>query len=271
MAPLIDVMGLVDRLGDPDLVICDVRWYLADPARGRREYDAGHVAGAAFVDLHGDLAGGPGGGRHPLPDVARFAELLGRLGIGPSTSVVAYDDSGGAIAARLWWMLGSIGHRRRAVLDGGFSAWLAAGQPISAGVPVPTPVVYPSPARWRAVVDADEVGAAVGGGSVVIDARATERYRGEHEPIDPRAGHIPGAINLPHADNLASDGSHRSTDELAERFADVGDDPIVYCGSGVTACHELLAMALAGVPGGRLYPGSWSDWCSDPDRPIATI
>ena len=252
----------------PDTVVCDVRWYLDDSARGRREFDENHLPGAVFVDLHSELAGGPGGGRHPLPTADDFTALLGRRGIGPHSTVVAYDDAGGGIAARLWWMLRSIGHERVAVLDGGYSTWVAAGLPVTSKTEPPRSASYPRADRWTGVVSADEVATALELGGVVIDARAKERYDGEVEPIDPRAGHIPGARNLPHLGNLAVDRTHLSPAELAARFDDVGAEPIVYCGSGVTACHDLLAMAVAGTTDGRLYPGSWSEWSSDPARPI---
>jgi thiosulfate/3-mercaptopyruvate sulfurtransferase len=267
---LISVADLAARLDDPGLVVCDVRFYLADHDQGRREYEEGHVPGAVFVDLHTELAGGPGGGRHPLPTVDDFVAVLGRLGILPRHHVVAYDAAGGATASRLWWMLRSIGHSTVSVLDGGIPAWTAAGHPLSADVPDRTPTTYPAAPEWTGVVGADDVAQALDFGATVIDARAPERYRGETEPLDPRAGHIPGAINRFHADNLGPDGHHRPLPELAERFAGIGSAPIVYCGSGVTACHDLLALSLVGLTGARLYPGSWSEWSSDPDRPVAT-
>lgn len=267
---LADVLGEGDEGDEEDVVVCDVRWYLTDHERGRREYGSAHLPGAVFVDLHTELAGGPGGGRHPLPPVEGFTAQLGRLGIGAETTVIAYDDAGGAIAARLWWMLRSIGHDRVAVLDGGYAAWVAAGQRVTADVPSVDPRSYPSVDAWTGTVTADEVAESLAAGGVVIDARAAERYRGDTEPIDPRAGHIPGARSLPHMDNLTPKGVHSSPAELRERFADVGDAPVVYCGSGVTACHDLLAMAIAGIPEARLYPGSWSEWASDPDRPVET-
>jgi thiosulfate/3-mercaptopyruvate sulfurtransferase len=199
--------------------------------------------------------------------------LLGRLGIHPTTHVVAYDAAAGATAARLWWMLQSIGHARVSVLDGGWPAWVAGGYTVSAAEPDIEPTDYPIPAAttWPGAVSADEVAAAIADGSaVVIDSRAPERYRGEVEPLDPRAGHVPGAVNVFHAANVGPDGTLLSVGELAERFADVGEAPIVYCGSGVTACHNLLAMDRAGVRGARLYPGSWSAWSSEPNRPVAT-
>ena len=237
---------------------------------GRREYDAAHLPGARFVDLHHELAGGPGGGRHPLPPVADFTALLGRLGITPGTLVVAYDSAGGATAARLWWMLRSIGHGQAAVLDGGYPAWVAAGHAVTAELPTVHAHQLPDAPGWTGIVSADDLAEGAGLGATVIDSRAGERYRGEVEPIDAQAGHIPGAINRFHGDNLGADGTHRPLAEIAARFAGVGERPIVYCGSGVTACHNLLAMSLVGINQARLYPGSWSEWSSDPARPIAT-
>jgi thiosulfate/3-mercaptopyruvate sulfurtransferase len=250
--------------------VCDVRFYLADHGQGRREYDAGHIPGAVFVDLHAQLAGGPGGGRHPLPEVDRFTDLLGSLGISRASHVVAYDSAGGAMAARLWWMLRSIGHGQVDVLDGGYPAWVAAGHPVSSEPSSPVPGHYPQVEGWTGIVTAEQVAESVALGGTVVDSRAPERYRGEVEPLDARAGHIPGAVNRFHAQNLAEDGTHRPLSELAARFAGIGESPIVYCGSGVTACHNLLALSLVGVPSARLYPGSWSEWSSDPARPVAT-
>jgi thiosulfate/3-mercaptopyruvate sulfurtransferase len=270
MSPLISVDELAGRLDEAAVVVCDVRWYLTDPYRGRREYDIAHVPGAVFVDLHADLASGIGGGRHPLPTTYEFAAHLSRLGIGRDDAVVAYDSAGGAVASRLWWMLRSIGHQRVAVLDGGYQAWEQAGLPTTDEVMTRAPTVYPVVDGWRGAVDADDITNLAERGTTLVDARAADRFRGDVEPIDPRAGHIPGSINLPHLDNLGIDGRHRSALELAERFADLGASPVVYCGSGVTACHDLLAMSIAGITDARLYPGSWSEWSSQPDRPIAT-
>ena len=270
---LIAAAELLDRLAAPDVVVCDVRFALADHAQGAREYAAGHVPGARFVDLHHQLAdhSQTGRGRHPLPPPAAFTALLGSLGIGPTTEVVAYDDTSGANASRLWWMLRSIGHARARVLDGGWPAWVAAGGPVTQDVPDVAPVDYPPAMAWVGTASAAEVATAVADGrAVVIDSRAPERYRGEVEPLDSRAGHVPGAINVFHAANVAADGTLLPAAELRARFADVGAAPIVYCGSGVTACHNLLAMERAGITGGRLFPGSWSEWSSDPDRPVAT-
>ena len=270
MGPLISVHELASRLDEPGIAVCDVRWYLTDPDRGRREYDVAHVPGAAFVDLHTELAGDTGGGRHPLPTTNEFAARLSRLGIARDDTVVAYDSAGGAVASRLWWMLRSIGHARVAVLDGGYQAWEQAGLPTTDEVEARATTVYPDVESWHGTVDVDDITGLVERGMSLVDARAAERYRGEVEPIDPRAGHIPGAINLPHLDNLGLDGRHLPAHVLAERFAGLGPSPVVYCGSGVTACHDLLAMSIAGIADARLYPGSWSEWSSQPDRPIAT-
>lgn len=253
-----------------DVVVCDVRFHLDDHDRGRREYDLAHLPLAQFVDLHTELAGGHGGGRHPLPPVPDFAALLGRLGVRPGSTVVAYDDAGGATASRLWWMLRSIGHGRAAVLDGGIQAWTAAGLELTSDVVPVTPTSYPAAPDWTGIVDAEAVAQSAALGGTVIDARAPERFRGETEPIDPRAGHIPGAINRFHGDTVGPDGLHVSTERLAELFVGVGEHPIVYCGSGVTACHTLLAMSTIGVTGARLYPGSWSEWSGVPERAVAT-
>jgi thiosulfate/3-mercaptopyruvate sulfurtransferase len=255
-----------------DTVVCDVRFYLADHAQGRREYEAGHLPDARFVDVHTELADPSitGRGRHPLPDVSEFRALLGRLGILPSTLVIAYDAAGGATAARLWWMLRSVGHSRVAVLDGGYPAWVAAGQPITVDAPHVTPTDYPTLPDWTGTVTADDVAEGVSYGATVIDSRAPERYRGDIEPIDPRAGHIPGARNIFHANNLDASGHFLPLPELIANFAGVGSRPIVYCGSGVTACHNLLAMSLANINEARLYPGSWSEWSSDDTRPAST-
>ena len=270
---LISVEDLAARLADPELArsttVCDCRFYLADHHKGGDEYAAGHIPGALFVDVHSDLAGGPGGGRHPLPRVEDFTRLLGRLGISPSTFVVAYDSSSGGTASRLWWMLRSIGHGQVAVLDGGYPAWVAAGQRVTAEVTTPATTEYPAVDEWTGIVDADAVAESVALGATLVDSRAHDRFRGENETVDPVAGHIPGAINVFHKENIGGDGRLKPIDELAARFAGIGDSPIVYCGSGVTACHNLLAMSLVGIGRARLYAGSWSDWIENADRPIA--
>ena len=266
MKPLISTSELSAILARRDLRIFDVRWYLADPAAGRVEYGDAHLPGAVFVDLETDLSRPEGPGRHPLPTPREFTETLRRLGLDKDHHVVVYDASAGAIASRMWWMLRSVGHTRVQVLDGGLVAWRAAGHPTSTAVPVVKRGHFPSITEWSGVVDADAV---ADWGGPVIDARAADRYRGEHEPIDPAAGHIPGAINLPFTDNLAQESQRFDPEAITKRFEGM-ENAVVYCGSGVTACHNLLAMEVAGVPGGTLYEGSWSDWSADPGRPVAT-
>lgn len=252
--------------------MADVRWY-PDGRSGRAAYEAGHVPGAVYVDVDSDLSGPPSGtgGRHPLPPPREFARALSSLGIGDGDTVIGYDDAGGAVAARLVWMLRITGHDS-ALLDGGLAAWpgaLATG-PVSRPPASFTAVPWPE----ERLAGMDEVARVAGSGGTVVDARAAERYRGEPHPLDPRPGHIPGARNLPHTGNLdPGSGGFLRPDRLRERFAAVGvgdtDVVIAYCGSGVTACHDLLALELAGLPPGRLFPGSWSAWASDPDRPAA--
>jgi thiosulfate/3-mercaptopyruvate sulfurtransferase len=269
---LISVEELAARLDDPTLRLADVRWYVGEPGRGRREYDEGHLPGAVFVDLDRDLAGPGGPGRHPLPDPVAFTARMGELGIGPDNFVVAYDDSLGTVAARLWWMLDNLGHERVALLDGGPKAWRAAGMPLSMDrVTLPAAVPLAPAHTWSGVIDRPalierlrEV--------ALLDARAPERYRGETEPVDPRPGHIPSAINAPARISLDSDGRFLRPAELAERLGRVAppERPVVVsCGSGVTACHTAFAFRLADLPDPILYPGSFSDW-SRTDLPVAT-
>lgn len=269
---LITVEELAERLSDPLVVICDVRWYLADPEQGRVEYARAHLPGARFVDLDTDLSAQPGPGRHPLPTVSAFAATLGRLGVGPGHTVVAYDSSGGAIAARLWWMLRSVGHRPVLVLDGGLPAWERAGLPLTGDVPVVKAVEYPAPAGWTGVVNGDGVESRLGR-ALILDARSEDRYRGQNETIDPRAGHIPTALSAFFGKNLNPGGNFLPADRLHKRFVGLGvadaETTVAYCGSGVTACHNLLAMHLAGL-GGLLYEGSWSDWSGTSHRPVVT-
>jgi len=273
LGPLVDVEWLREGIDDPVLVVADVRWY--PDGSGRAKFEQGHIPGAVFVDVDLDLASPrtKESGRHPLPSPEAFAEAIARAGIGDETVVVAYDDAGGSNAARLWWMLSVTGHRV-AVLDGGLPTWKG---PLEAG---------PSPERVRArftprpwpkdrIVDTEAVNHLRGDASaVILDARAAERYRGETEPIDPVAGHIPGARNAPWSENLdPRTGRFRSPEELAERYRALGvrsgREVAAYCGSGVTSCHDLLALELAGVGGAKLYVGSWSEWITDPSRPVA--
>ncbi|RMH79388.1 MAG: sulfurtransferase [Actinomyces sp.] len=272
--PVVDASWLAEHLDD--VVVADVRWYL-DGRSGHEAYEAGHIPGAVFVDLDVDLAAppAPGEGRHPLPTPEHLAARLGALGIGDDDTVIAYDDAGGAIAARLWYLLDAVG-QKAAVLDGGLRAW--TGPPTSGALetgtvhrPPVTRRVRPWPPERFASLD-EVARAARRHDTVVIDARDPDRYRGVPNPVDVRPGHIPGAVNVPFAGNLGPDGRFRPAEELRRRFAAVGADErpaIVYCGSGVTACHDLLALRLAGIGDGRLFPGSWSAWESDPDRPVA--
>ena len=270
-SPLIAPEALAARLGEPDLRIADVRWYLGEPERGRQEYERGHIPGAIFVDLDTDLAAASGPGRHPLPEPAVFAERLGGLGFGSDDVIVAYDDVMGTVAARLWWMLDNLGHKRVALLDGGLRAWRDAGLPLSTEAPDHHPADLQLADRWSNVVDREQLIERLDG-VTLIDARAAERYRGEVEPIDPRAGHIPSAISAPAKVALGADGRFLGPADLVERLRSIAPDdrPVVAsCGSGVTACHTVLAMRVAGLPDPLLYPGSFSDW-SRSDMPVAT-
>lgn len=266
LPPFVDADWLEDHLDE--VVVADCRWFL-DGSDARAAYREAHLPGAVFVDLDRDLAAppSPAAGRHPLPTPEDFATALGRLGIGPDDTVVAYDQGTGAIAARLAWMLRVLG-QDAAVLDGGLPAWEG---PLESGEVEP-PVRVDVPVRpWPSdrIVDANEVALLAAGNGSVVDARAPERYRGEVEPIDPRAGHIPGAVNVPYEGNLGSDGLLLPPERLRERFAGLDEDVAVYCGSGVTACHDVLVLESLGVDA-RLYPGSWSAWVGDPARPVAT-
>jgi len=251
----------------PDARLVDLRW----PAKGppaRERYDDGHLPGAAFVDLDGDLSRPGGPGRHPFPSEEQFARLLSRLGVGPDTHVVIYDEGHSSIAARLWFMLRVYGHRKASVLDGGMRAWTEAGLPLTRE----EPRIAPAPLRKLTLDRARlaEVAEVAARTSTVLDARAPERYRGEVEPIDSKAGHIPGALNAPWSANLTPAQRFRPPEELRRLYEGYGPGPIVSCGSGVTACHDALAMEVAGLPPARLYVGSFSGWIEDPDRPVAT-
>ncbi len=262
---LISADELAARLNDHAVRVADVRWTLARPGGGRADYEVGHIPGAVFVDLDADLSAPPGPGRHPLPDPVTFAQRLGALGFGDQHLIVACDDSGGTVAARLWWMLDVLGHRRAAVLDGGLAAWIAAGLPIESTIPVHPPARLALRDRWARTIDRDSLRARLGT-VLLLDGRAPERYRGETEPIDAVAGHIPTAVNLPVTANLGSDGRFLPPGELSARFRSlgVGDaagrSTVVSCGSGVHACHHALAMRVAGLPDPLLYAGSYSDW-----------
>lgn len=262
------------RQGEPRLRPVDVRWYLGRPGDGRAAYDAGHLPGAIHLDLDADLSAlpGEGPGRHPLPDPSDFARRLGAAGIGDGDLVVAYDDAGGWVAARLWWMLDDLGHRSVAVLDGGLPAWLAAGGDLTTDVPTWPAATLELADHWTAIVGRDELRADLGR-VVLLDARAAPRYRGETEPVDPLAGHIPTAVNRPTDANLRPDGRFLPPDELRAAFLGLGAGPsrevVTSCGSGTSACHHSIAMRLAGLPDPILYVGSWSEW-SRAGYPVAT-
>ena len=276
-SPLIQAAELLalTRADRPDLRIVDCRWVLGQPGAGEIGYAAGHLPGAIHLDLDHDLSdphgyGAPG--RHPLPSPAAVAATLGLAGIGDRDLVVAYDDVGGWVAARLWWMLDVLGHDAVRVLDGGLAAWTAAGLPVATDDVVPEPGTI---ALTPGGLPATDIDGAAGwpDHGVLIDVRAPERFRGDAEPIDPRAGHVPGAVNVPTGGNIDADGTFLAPEALRERFAAVGVEPgaevAVYCGSGVTASHTVLALRLAGIDA-ALFPGSWSQWSQHPDRPVAT-
>lgn len=272
--PLVGAGWLLDHLGD--IVVAQVGWSPGRPTAARTTYEASHIPEAVFLDVDADLSGRPfsdGPGRHPLPSPERFAQVVMRVGVSDGSVVVAYDDAGGSLAARLWWMLQATG-RPAAVLDGGLEAWEG---PRRSGPEPPRSLGSFTPRPWptSTIVDADGVARAlIDGSAPVLDARAAERFRGETEPLDPVAGHIPGAVSNPWARLVDGRGRFLPEDELRARFAErgvVGDvRAIAHCGSGITACHTLLALRLAGLEDGVLYEGSWSDWVSDPSRPVAT-
>jgi thiosulfate/3-mercaptopyruvate sulfurtransferase len=270
----ITAAALLDRIDDPSLRLADVRWLLLDPGHGPRAYAAGHLPGAVFVDLPTVLAAprGDGPGRHPLPAPARFAADLAALGIGDEHTVVAYDDTGGAAAARLWWMLRDLGHLAVGVLDGGIAAWVAAGGTLDSAVPAHPPATLQLADRWRSTIDRASLRDRLGS-VTLLDARASERYRGDSEPIDTVAGHIPTARSLPATDLVDVDGRLLEPTVVRERFASVGADGrssvVVSCGSGVTATQLALAMHVAGLPDPILYEGSYSDW-SGAGWPVVT-
>ena len=267
-SPVITVADLADS---PTQTLLAVRWQLADGSQPDL-YASGHIPGAVFVDLERDLSAPPGRrGRHPLPAAEDFERAMRAAGVADDRPVVVYDDANGLPAARAWWLLRYFCHEQVALLDGGLAAWLAAGRPLHQGEEAPSePGDFTARPGAMPVIDADQA-ARLGRCGVLIDARAPERYRGESEPMDPVAGHIPGARNRPMADNLDASGHLRPRAELAEELADLaGTEVGAYCGSGITAAHTVLTLELAGVNGAALYPGSWSEWVTDRDRPVAT-
>lgn len=278
LTTLVTTDTLAAHLDDPRWLIVDCRFDLAQPAAGEAAYRAAHIPGAVYAHLDRDLSGPitPRTGRHPLPDPDRFAATLSGWGVSADTQVIAYDADTGMYAARLWWLLRWVGHRAVAVLDGGFKAWTAAGLPTSTEIPSRPPSHFQARPDREMWLDADQVQQRVQRSDWrLLDARAPERFSGQVEPLDPVAGHVPGARNHPFATNLTSDGRFGAPEELRRRYeqsqAGVADDhTIAMCGSGVTACHLLLAMEVAGKPGARLYAGSWSEWIRNPQRGVAT-
>lgn len=273
---LVDCEELHTALGRPEVVVVDCRFALPDPDAGEAAWQRSHVPGARYAHLDRDLSGphAPGKGRHPWPSASAFADTLAGWGVDADHQVVAYDDGDGAFAARLWCLLRAAGFARVAVLDGGWARWQALGLPVTGDQPVPAPVAVRS-LSWRMPpLEAAGVQAHLASGGLLVDARAGERFRGEVEPIDRVAGHVPGAVNRPYAQNLR-DGRFKPAAELRREFESLlgargAGEMVAMCGSGVTACHHLLAMAHAGLEGARLYGGSWSGWIEDPARPVAT-
>ncbi len=274
---LISVDELERLIAQRNTVVVDVRFDLADPAAGRRSYEEGHIPGAVFLDLDEDLAApiGPMTGRHPLPDVALIAATLGRLGIGNEETVVVYDGSNGAIAARAWWILRWLGHQQTRLLDGGLAAWIGAGGSLEAGTAKPEATEFRANPQGQLVMTTDELADNLAGipERRLLDARDAARYRGDVEPIDPVAGHVPGAISLPFSDLITAEGMWRPAGERRKRLQEaLGEDQevewSVMCGSGVTACHLAIAGLEAGYSEPRVYVGSWSEWIRDPERPI---
>lgn len=275
---LITPAELEPHLNNPQWVIVDCRFNLAQTNAGRHAYQQGHIPGAIYAHLDEDLSGPIIAGqtsRHPLPAIKTFSQTASQWGIGEGVQVVAYDDRSGAIAARLWWMLHWLGHNNTAVLNGGWSRWLAEDKPISNASETPTPRQFTPQIRPERLATASEVLTRTASETpALFDSRAPERYRGEYEPIDSVAGHIPGAINAPFAQNLTDDGQFLPPPALKTRFENLlgqvdPSEAVFYCGSGVTAAHNLLALAHSGLGHARLYAGSWSEWITNPERPIA--
>lgn len=276
---LVQPEGLASALGREDLVVVDCRHSLAEPGAGRAMFAAGHVPGAVHAHMDRDLSGaaapGTGAGRHPWPDAAGFCARLGVWGITPHHQVVAYDGGDGAFAARLWFLLRALGHANVAVLDGGWARWRSLGLPVETQASTPAPARYTADFDRSRLLDAAAVQSHLEAGGLLLDARGGGRFRGESEPIDPVAGHVPGAINRSYLENIGEDGRFLDAQELRSGFQGLmggrgATQVVAMCGSGVTACHHLLAMEHAGLPGARLYTGSWSGWIEDPGRPVAT-
>lgn len=274
---LVQAETLAVALHRADLVVIDCRFSILNTLAGEHAYELGHVPGAVYAHLERDLSDmgrlGQGGGRHPWPDAAVFTAKLGRWGITRSHQVVAYDDADGAQAARLWFLMHMLGHVKVAVLDGGFARWKALGLPLTTQVPRPHPATYEGSFDASRLLDAVQVQSSLDAGGLLVDARGADRFRGENEVIDPVAGHVPGAVNRPFPMNL-QDGRFKPPGQLADEFRALLDgrapeQVVAMCGSGVTACHHLLAMERAGMPGAKLFTGSWSGWIEDASRPVA--
>lgn len=273
---LVQAETLAMAIGRADLAIVDCRFSLLDAAAGERAYVGAHIPGAVYAHLERDLSdmGKHGQGRHPWPDAEAFLARLSRWGIRKDSQVIAYDDGDGAYASRLWFLLRMLGHEKVAVLDGGWQRWVSVGLPVSTAPGEPLASRYAGEFDASRLYGADQVEAHLAGGGMLVDARAPARFRGDEEPLDRIAGHVPGAINRPFAQNM-KDGRFKSPMELAAEFRALlagrdASEVVMMCGSGVTACHNLLAMERAGLRGARLFPGSWSGWISDTSRPIAT-
>jgi thiosulfate/3-mercaptopyruvate sulfurtransferase len=274
---LIDAESVARLIGDPQAALLDCRFDLASPAAGKQAFLAAHIPGARYADLDKDLAAPvmAHSGRHPLPPPELFATRLGLLGVDNDTQVIAYDEANGAFAARAWWMLRWVGHSHVAVLDGGFRAWVAAGGALQSGEAKPGTRHFTPRVDTNVVLSGDEVAEALRDPRrLLVDARAAERYSGAVEPLDRVAGHVPGAVNHPFTDNLAADGHFQPAAQLRRRWEQqlAGRSPenvIAMCGSGVTACHNLLSLEVAGLAGAKLYAGSWSEWIRNPERPVA--
>ncbi|PIQ27687.1 sulfurtransferase [bacterium (Candidatus Blackallbacteria) CG17_big_fil_post_rev_8_21_14_2_50_48_46] len=274
MSYLIQPATLLEILNSPEILIFDTRFALADPDQGQRAYATSHLPGALYLDLEKDLSSpvSEHGGRHPLPDQSALLETLLAKGLNQDSRVVIYDDAQNMVSGRLWWLLRWLGHEQVQVLDGGWQAWQALGYPVTTQVPEKKPGHFRPSSQPQLLASIEEVKTR-SAQTLLVDARSSERYRGEQEPLDPRAGHIPGALNRPFADNLQA-GNYKSTETLRQEFEALGLQPeqeiIVYCGSGVSANHTLIALEEAGYHKGRLYVGSWSDWCSYPENPVQT-
>jgi len=273
---IINAEALQQHYQKTDWVILDCRFNLADPQAGQKAYETSHIAGALYLNLDLDLSSPitAHSGRHPLPDLALFAQRLGQLGVSNATQVIVYDDCAGAMAARCWWLLRLLGHRAVAVLDGGFPAWISSGGEADNSIPDTVAVEYAADLQTNMNLAVHEVIAGLENQLIcLVDARAAERFRGEVEPIDPVAGHVPGALNRPLTDNIAA-GVFKPSEQLHQEWSALlgtrsCDEVVHMCGSGVTACHNYLAMEIAGLLGSRVYAGSWSEWIRDPSRPVA--